>query len=92
MTVGEKLGPAGVLRALGVTALMPRSLSIDARPRLTLNVEQELRRDRLDLGVEGAVGCREGHSDAICEDICEGGKLNVTAVVPSSGCKTVLLV
>lgn len=92
VTVGEKFGPAGVLSALGVTALMPRSFSIDASPRLTENVEQEFRRDRPDRGVDGAEGCREGAADAICEDIWDGGRLKVTAVVPSSGCITVLLV
>lgn len=45
MTVGEKLGPAGVLMALGVTPLMPRSFSMEAKPMFTENVEQELRRD-----------------------------------------------
>lgn len=92
VTVGEKFGPAGVFSALGVTALIPRSFSIDANPKLTENVEQEFLRDRPVRGVDGADGCREGHSDAICEDICDGGRLNVTAVVPSSGCITVLLV
>lgn len=45
VTVGEKFGPAGVFSALGVIALIPRSFSIDARPKLTENVEHELRRD-----------------------------------------------
>lgn len=30
--------------------------------------------------------------DPAIEDICDGGKLKETLVVPSSGCKTVLLV
>lgn len=45
VTVGEKFGPAGVLTALGVTPLIPRSLSTDARPTFTENVEHEFRRD-----------------------------------------------
>lgn len=54
VTVGEKLTPAGVLRQLGVTALIPRSFSIDASPILTENVLQEFRRDKV-LGVDGQV-------------------------------------
>ena len=53
VTVGEKLGPAGVLMALGVTALMPRSLSMEARPMLTENVEQEFLRESPAWGVAG---------------------------------------
>lgn len=47
VTVGEKFCPHGVLRALGVTALIPRSFSTEARPMLTENVLQELRRERM---------------------------------------------
>lgn len=54
VTVGEKFCPDGVFRALGVTALMPRSFSTDASPMLTENVLQELRRERF-LGVGGAL-------------------------------------
>lgn len=54
VTVGEKFGPDGVFKALGVTALMPRSLRTVARPMLTENVLQELRRERF-LGVGGAL-------------------------------------
>lgn len=53
VTVGEKFGPAGVFNALGVTALMPRSFSIDARPVLTEYVEHEFRRDNPWRGVDG---------------------------------------
>lgn len=55
MTVGEKFGPAGVFSTLGVTALMPRSFSTEARPTCIENVEHELRRDKEDLGVAGAL-------------------------------------
>lgn len=54
VTVGEKFCPDGVFRALGVTALMPRSFNTDASPMLTENVLQELRRERI-LGVGGAL-------------------------------------
>lgn len=54
VTVGEKFSPDGVLIALGVTALMPRSFSTDASPMFTENVLQELRRERF-LGVGGAL-------------------------------------
>lgn len=54
VTVGEKFCPEGVFKALGVTALMPRSLRTDARPMLTENVLQEFLRDRF-LGVGGAL-------------------------------------
>lgn len=54
VTVGEKLCPVGVFKALGVTALIPRSFSTDARPMLTENVLQEFRRERF-LGVGGAL-------------------------------------
>lgn len=55
VTVGEKFGPAGVFSALGVTALIPRSFSIDAKPRFTENVEQEFRLDIPCRGVAGAL-------------------------------------
>jgi hypothetical protein len=51
--VGVKFGPQGVLKALSVTALIPRSFSIEAKPMLTENVEQELRRDTDARGVAG---------------------------------------
>jgi len=51
--VGEKFGPAGVLRALGVTALIPLSFSIPASPRFTENVEQEFLRESPARGVAG---------------------------------------
>lgn len=54
VTVGEKFCPEGVLRALGVTALMPRSFNTDASPMLTENVLQELRRESI-RGVGGAL-------------------------------------
>lgn len=54
VTVGEKFCPVGVLRQLGVTALMPRSFSTDARPKFTENVLQEFRLDRF-RGVGGAL-------------------------------------
>lgn len=54
VTVGEKFCPDGVFKALGVTALMPRSFKTEARPILTLNVLQEFRRDKF-LGVGGAL-------------------------------------
>lgn len=54
VTVGEKFCPHGVFNALGVTALIPRSFSTEARPMLTENVLQELRRERL-RGVGGAL-------------------------------------
>lgn len=54
VTVGEKFWPDGVFSALGVTALMPRSFKTDAKPMLTENVLQELRRERF-LGVGGAL-------------------------------------
>ena len=45
VAVGVKLfSVAGVLNALGVTALIPRSLSILAKPRHVENVDVELRR------------------------------------------------
>lgn len=78
--------------ALGVKALIPRSFSIDARPMFTENVEHEFLRDSPDRGVGGAVVCLEWHTEATCEDICDGGILNVSCVVPSSGCIIVLLV
>lgn len=53
VTVGEKLGPAGVFKALGVTALIPRSFNIEARPKFTENVEQEFLRERPARGVGG---------------------------------------
>lgn len=53
VTVGEKFVPAGVFKALGVTALIPRSFSIDAKPKLTENVEQEFFRDNPARGVGG---------------------------------------
>lgn len=55
VTVGEWFWPAGVFNALGVTAFIPRSFNMDARPALTENVEQELRRDRPECGVAGAL-------------------------------------
>lgn len=55
VTVGEKFGPAGVLTVLGVTPLMPRSFSTEARPRFTENVEHELRLDMPCRGVDGAL-------------------------------------
>lgn len=64
VTVGEKLAPAGVLRQLGVTALIPRSFNIDASPMLTEKVLHEFRRDSV-LGVDGHVVCR----DSMREDI-----------------------
>jgi hypothetical protein len=70
---------------------MPRSFNNEAKPMLTENVEQEFLRDK-QRGVEGAVGCLELHTEATCEDICDGGRLKVTADVPSSGCITVLFV
>lgn len=81
--VGEKFTPQGVLRQLGVTALIPRSFSIDASPKFTENVLHEFLLES-DRGVEGQVVCR----DSIREDICEGGKLKVILDVPSSGCIT----
>lgn len=43
-----------MLRALGDTALIPRSFNIEANPRFTENVEQEFLRDRVPLrGVGG---------------------------------------
>lgn len=54
VTVGEKLTPVGVFRQLGVTALMPRSLRTDARPKFTENVLQEFLRDKF-RGVGGAL-------------------------------------
>lgn len=53
VTVGEKFVPAGVFKALGVTALIPRSFNIDAKPKLTENVEQEFFRDKPARGVGG---------------------------------------
>lgn len=45
VAVGVKLlSVAGVFKALGVTALIPRSLSILAKPRQVENVDVELRR------------------------------------------------
>lgn len=76
-----------MLRQLGVTALMPRSFSIEARPKLTEKVLQEFLLDRV-LGVDGQVVCL----DSIRDDICDGGKLNVMLEVPSSGCITQLFV
>lgn len=87
VTVGEKFAPDGVLRQLGVTALIPRSFNIEARPTFTENVLQELRLDKV-RGVEGHVVCR----DSILDDICDGGILNVMLEVPSSGCITQLFV
>lgn len=55
VTVGEKFGPAGVFNALGVTAFIPRSLSIDANPIFTENVEQEFRLDKHRNGVDGGL-------------------------------------
>lgn len=83
VTVGEKLTPDGVLRQLGVTALMPLSFSMEARPAQTEKVLQELRLDKV-LGVDGQVVWR----DSIRDDIWEGGKLKVMLDVPSSGCIT----
>lgn len=54
VTVGEKFCPEGVFKALGVTALIPRSFNTDASPMLTEKVLQELRRERF-LGVGGAL-------------------------------------
>lgn len=59
---------------------------------LTENVEQEFLRDNPFLGVGGAVVCRDGQTEDTCDDICDGGILNVNPVVPSSGCMMVLLV
>lgn len=87
VTVGEKFTPEGVLRQLGVTALIPRSFNMEANPKLTENVLQEFLLERF-LGVGGQVVCR----DSIRDDICEGGKLKVILDVPSSGCITQLLV
>lgn len=42
-----------MFKALGVTALMPRSFNIDAKPALTENVEHEFRLDRPLCGVAG---------------------------------------
>lgn len=83
VTVGEKLAPDGVLRQLGVTALIPRSFNIEAIPMFTEKVLQEFLLDKV-RGVDGQVVWR----DSIREDICEGGKLNVMLDVPSSGCIT----
>ena len=58
VTVGEKFVPAGVFKALGVTALIPRSFSIDAKPKLTENVEQEFFRDNPARGVGGQLKFR----------------------------------
>lgn len=58
VTVGEKLAPAGVFNALGVTALIPLSFNIDARPVLTENVEHEFLLDSPDRGVDGALSKR----------------------------------
>lgn len=55
VTVGEKLGPAGVFNSLGVTALIPLSFNIDANPELTENVEQEFLLDNPFRGVAGAL-------------------------------------
>lgn len=59
VTVGEKLHPVGVFIALGVTPLIPRSFSIEARPMFTENVEHEFRRERSWRGVAGALRIRE---------------------------------
>lgn len=50
VTVGEKLGPAGVFKALGVTALIPLSFNIEANPILTENVEHEFLLDKPGVG------------------------------------------
>jgi hypothetical protein len=55
VTVGEKLGPLGVLRQLGVRAWIPRSFNIDASPVLTENVLHEFLRERPRRGVGGAL-------------------------------------
>jgi hypothetical protein len=52
------LSPQGVATADGVTALIPRSLSILARPNVVEKVVVEPRRLRV-TGVWGAVGCLE---------------------------------
>lgn len=62
--VGEKLTPEGVLRQLGVTALIPRSLSIEASPTLTENVLQEFLLESV-RGVDGQVVCRDSIRDDI---------------------------
>jgi hypothetical protein len=54
--VGEKaFGPDGVFRQLGVTADIPRSFSMDAKPLLTENVLHEFLRDNPIRGVGGAL-------------------------------------
>lgn len=59
VAVGVKLlSPHGVATADGVTALIPRSLSILARPNVVEKVVVEPRRLRA-AGVWGAVGCLE---------------------------------
>lgn len=83
VTVGEKLTPEGVLRQLGVTALIPRSFNIEASPEWTENVLHEFLLESV-RGVDGQVVCL----DSILDDICEGGMLNVILEVPSSGCIT----
>jgi hypothetical protein len=50
-----------VLRALGVTALIPRSFSIEAKPMCTEKVEQEFLLDKFVLGVPGTLGCLDEH-------------------------------
>ena len=59
VAVGLKLlSPHGVATADGVTALIPRSLSILARPNVVEKVVVEPRR-LMATGVWGAVGCLE---------------------------------